>query len=375
MKFRSRSLAMVLLALMASCGGESRALNETIIELGTLGNFSTESTAATGLVPAIELAIDEYNRSRESSYRARLLRADTKGTPEGIAEAVQSLIAAELLFGVVGPFDGGEVLSAGPLLNGASVPFLVPNIPDMSLQSGWTSFRRLVANDRQEGIELGRLAIRIAGDGSIVVLFDSSPQGSAAAEGAKSAIEEQQKAPARFEQVADPNRSADAVMGDNPASVIFAGSAELAGQLNAALGQRGFDGDFIATHQAREPAFVQSSGEHVEGTISSCVCSESTDPLARDFMTAYRERYATAAPPFSLETYDATWMLLEAIEEVAPRPQEIRDFFRTSREFLGDGKRYRFDDGGELIDPGVSVKQFRSGRWLALSPSTARQSE
>ncbi len=56
-------------------------------------------------------------------------------------------------------------------------------------------------------------------------------------------------------------------------------------------------------------------------------------------------------------------MLLEAVEEVEPKPKVVGEFFRLNRSFLGDSKTYDYDQKGELRSPPLWIYESKGGGW------------
>lgn len=365
--------AAALFAVGCAPGFIPRAAPERVT-VGVIGSFSGEGAAvANGISRGIEMAISEYNGDSVNNFEARIERADTGGTPEGAAEAARKTASTELLIGVVGPFTGSEATGAGPVLDESGIPFLIPSVTDLSLtRSGWRNLRRLVSDDRQEGAAVARQVremIRRTGGGRAAVIHDGSPSGSAFAEGVKAALENSGAGVARFNEVSgavDWNARAVEIMKDPPAAVVHGGAADRAGALVGALRGAGFKGLFVASHQARDSAFARSAGAAASGSISSCTCADPADPALEDFRDAYRGEFSESPPVHAIEAYEGTIMLLEAIQEVEPKPAEVGEFLRSARSFLGDTKLYQYAEDGGLLTEAVWMDRFRDGRWRFL---------
>lgn len=337
--------------------------------IATLGIFSGEGAAATNsMVRGIELAIRQYNSDSESSYEVRLHREDTKGSADGTTQAATNITSTELLIGVVGPFAADEAGLAGPLLDQSQIPFLVPNVTEGDLsQRGWSSFRRLVADDRREGEALAAEILRRTK--KIVLIHDGSGPGQDAIEGAKGVLEAA-GAGVRIDDVPLKPAGKDwaaitrAVVQDAPEAVLFGGEAPgKAGALIASLRGGGYKGRYYTSHFARDPAFITAAGEAGAGTFTSCVCAEPSDSRLRRLVAAFRQTFSARLHPFAAEAYEGTLMLLEAIEEVEPKPASVTEFLRSAPNFLGDTKHYEFDPSGELVRPQIWLYELSGGAW------------
>lgn len=371
---RRFAIAVALLVVAAACAQKAPArTGRDRVIIGVLGTFSGGNAGlAAGIARGVELAIDEYNQSRDSNFEARAKRFDTRGSVEGSIDAAKRITTTELLIGVVGPFRLEEAAAAGPVLDAAGIPFLVPSISDVSLAKfGWRNLRRLIADDRQAGGALGdetrRMLNRQAG--KIVVFSDGTPAGVAFADGAKGAVEAAKGQVGRFEAAGpkvDYKVVASDLMKEQPAAVIHAGGGGRAGALVASLRNAGFKGLFLASDQARDPSFAKAAGAAAGGSITASPFADPSDRGLAAFRNAHRGKYVDAPAPYVAEAYEGAMMLLEAVQEVEPKPAEVAGFFRTARAFLGDTKLYQYAEDGGLQTDSIWLHEFRDGRWRLL---------
>ncbi|MGH2768269.1 MAG: ABC transporter substrate-binding protein, partial [Actinomycetota bacterium] len=326
----------------------------------------------------VQIAVDEYNGSRDSIFQARLERGDTGGTPEGAAAVAGAAASTERLIGVVGPLRIEQAAAAAPMLGEAGIPTLIPSVTEVSLGSaGWTSYRRLVADDRRQGMALGAEAARRARRGLIgakaAIVHDESPSGASFAEGAREALQDARVEVARFEAArgnVDYRALGAAITRDPPGAVLHGGSGERAGALLAGLRAAGFQGSFLASREAHDSRFMDWAGGAGAGAETVCACADPGDPSLREFAGAHLRRFSAPPAPYAVEAYEGTLMLLEAIQEVEARPREVAGFFRSAPVFLGMSKSYSFDDGGEVASAPVWLYRFKEGVWRWAGRST-----
>ncbi|MGH2813120.1 MAG: ABC transporter substrate-binding protein, partial [Actinomycetota bacterium] len=239
--------AVALLVTAVACGEAAEVgLEREEKVLGVLGTFSgaaAENTEA--ITRGVELAVDEYNDDPEGSFAVRMLKADTKGTGRGAATAAETLAGHDLLVGVVGPFVHGELAAAGPVLDAAQVPFVVPSVSDPALAS--SSFRRLIPNDRSAGQAAARAAVARIGEGGVAMFHDNNPQSVASAEGARVELEKAGIKISRIAVLGNPRRAARSLRDSPPAAVLSFGPGDRAGSFFAALAEVEFRGRFVGS--------------------------------------------------------------------------------------------------------------------------------
>jgi len=351
--------------LLAGCGSNEAApaAGREILVLGVVGVADDTNPSLTGMIRGVELAVSQYNGHADSRYEIELKQLGIKAVPgEAGGATAGDITRTERLIGVIGPFNEQDLAELGPAFDGAGVPFLVPPLSATSIaEPGWRSFRRLIANDRQEGEVLAAYATgKVAGN--IVIVAEDSGPGQSFAAGAKEVLEAEGRPPARTESVEAKqtygNMAASLVEGA-PDVILFGGGGETSTALLDALRKAGFKGLYVASHQTRD-MHPQALGG---GVISSSPSADSSDSSARSFVQDYREKFDSFPVPFALEAYEGAFMLLEAIEEVDAKPREVTRFLQQNPGFLGDSKSYEFDPAGELPEAPVWIYESTDGFW------------
>jgi branched-chain amino acid transport system substrate-binding protein len=347
-----------------SCGG-SESVSETgreILVLGVLGTSETESPQILGMIRGVEQAVDEYNNNPDSRYDIELKEFNTEPQP-GEAGAGESAIAnTERLIGVVGPFALPEIQALAPALESSGLPYMVPSVTAASIPAAeWRSFRRMVANDRQEGRALASYAAgRVSG--AIALVTEDSAEGEPFAEGAKEALEAAGRPASRTDTVKpdDPPITLSGVLTkEAPEAIVYGGGGASGKSLLENLRKAEYKGILVASHQIRELNPDGLGG----GLISSSAGAAPNGPAAAEFKERYEDSFDAAPTGFALESYEGALMLLEAVEEVQPNPRAVTEFLRLNRKFRGDSKYYEFDDRGEPVEPPVWVYESTNGGW------------
>ncbi|HRW10453.1 MAG TPA: ABC transporter substrate-binding protein [Caldilineaceae bacterium] len=135
MKFSLRfvSLALILVLLLAACqpvqapagdsGPQTYVLGVAQPFTGPLGSFGTD------FGKAIELAVSEMNAELSaagSNVQFQIASADTEGTPDGAAKAVQTVVQTSGAQVVVGPLTTSEILGAKQFADDNGIVIVAP---------------------------------------------------------------------------------------------------------------------------------------------------------------------------------------------------------------------------------------------------------
>lgn len=347
-----------------ACGG-AEAVPEAgreILVLGVMGTSDSDQAPIVGMIRGVQLAVDQYNGNQDSRYEIELKEFNTKPAP-GEAGAGESEIAnTERLIGVVGPFAPDEVAALGPALESSGLPYMVPSVTATSVpEDGWRSFRRLVANDRQEGKAMAAVAADRVG-GAIALVTEESGEGEPFQEGAKEALAALERPPSRTDTVepGDPPISLSAALAKAaPEAVLYGGGGASGKALLDELRKAEFKGVVVASHQIRELNPTGLGG----GVISDSAAADPADPGVARFAGRFEDEFDSPPPQFALEAYEGAVMLLEAVDEVQGDPREITGFLQLNRKFRGDSKAYEYDDRGEPANAPVWVYESTNGGW------------
>lgn len=314
------------------------------------------------MIHGVEQAVAEYNANPDSRYDVELKEFNTQPQP-GEAGAGESAIAnTERLIGVVGPLALPEVQALAPALESSGLPYMVPSVTGASVPAdGWRGFRRLVANDRQEGRVLAAHALERV-SGAIALVTEDSADGTPFAEGAREVLDAAQRPPSRTDTIepGDPPITLSANLTTAaPEAILYGGGGASGKSLLDNLRKAGYQGVLVASHQIRELNPDGLGG----GVVSSSSAADPADPDAARFAERYEDRFDAAPTPFALESYEGALMLLEAVEEVQGNPRTVTEFLKLNRKFRGDSKSYEFDDRGEPLNAPVWIYESTNGGW------------
>lgn len=120
----------------------------------------------------------------------------------------------------------------------------------------------------------------------------------------------------------------------------------------------------------REPDFLGEAGKAAEGAVAFCSCADVSTALglgAQRFIQDYQSEFGTPPGPFAVEAWDATHMVIEALEGAVPSRESVLGRLASTSRFEGLGRAYAFA-GGELAHPADAVLVYRveGGRWTTV---------
>lgn len=342
----------------------------------------------------VEIAIED--RGQVLGHDVNLTGEDEGCSPEGGQAAATRLAADPSIVAVIGTSCSSAARVAIPLLSDAGFAIISPSntAPDLTEEGNpnqQPGYLRTAHNDEVQGAAAAQFAIENLGVQSAATIHDGSLY----------ADKLQEVFAAEFQRLGGTITSQEAVdpnqtdMGAVLTS-IAAGSPELI-YFPVFLPAGGFiirqaqetsgleDVHLMGADGLFSPDVTEAAGPAVDGFyVSSPFLS---GQAYEDFVAKYQERYGSEPISiFHAHAYDATMMILNAIEQVAvededgtlhiPR-QALRDALYGTQNFQGLTGNLSCSPTGDCADPDIAVYQYSAGEYppQAIWPEEATETE
>lgn len=286
-----------------------------------------------GLVPlgddilrGVELAVDARPvvTVGDVEFEIELDVQDDQCSQVGGQAVANYYVSAPEVAAVVGPTCSSACRAAGPIFDGANYTMISSSCtaPDLTdAETGFTSFNRTTPNDAAQGAEAASFIYNTLGFTQIATIHDGSPYG----EGLVKKLTES------FVELGGEVVFADSVgVGETdfrallnqvaegaPELIYFGGFPQEAARLIEQRNDVGLgEVPFMGADGINTPELINLAGELAEGVYASSPVATASDALA-EFIAAYEEKYDTEpTAAFHAYAYDATNMILDAIEAV-----------------------------------------------------------
>jgi branched-chain amino acid transport system substrate-binding protein len=333
--------------------------------LGPLGG--PFSWVGESLCRSVELSLRHAVEDGLLERAPALRRSDAAGGAEQAAEAARAIAADPEVVAVVGPTFSREAEAAGPILEAAGIPFLLPVATKPELgERGWSCFHRLVAGDAVRAPLTAALMRDELGVERAAVVRDGSDSGRRLAELLAGALAE---AGVEVVHRGDLERdddsylaAAEAVAASGADGVYFAGEAREAALLRRELAGRGAAAAFVSDDGVLTPAFVELAGAAAEGALVTFPGAEAERALPR-LVRDYRAEHGAAPAAFAVEAYEAAALVAGALAAGAGDRAAVC-------ERLRDGP-VAFDEHGERVPQRFYAYEVADGAWRLRGPLTA----
>ncbi len=149
---------------------------------------------------------------------------------------------------------------------------------------------------------------------------------------------------------------------------------------NTAKNVAGLEEVYLAAADGvQSPSFLENTVDTSEGMFVSGPDLAFSNTFYQDeFLPAYQEAYGTApTAPFHAHAYDATMMLLDAVEAVAQQDadgnlligrQALRDALYATSGYEGITGTLTCNEFGDCADPKISVSEVQDGAFVRVWP-------
>ena len=354
-------------------GGTAAGCPEGEYAIGYQGPITGDYAAlGENMINGINLAVNESNEAGELGEGVELTVKDfdSQGDPAQAPPLANQAAADESLVALVGPAFSGESQASGEIFEDAGLPFITPSATTPGLsENGWTYFFRTVGSDKDQGPVAAQFIAETLGATKVAIMDDSSDYGKPLADFVQETLEsefdveivERQGVEAGQQ---DYSAAVGAVAQSGAEAIFYGGYYAEAGLIKKQLADAGAgDIPFVSDDGTFDPAFFETAG--AETSANSYVTYPGTDVTSADpeFVEAYQAEFDAEPGAFSVEAYQNTLLVVEALKSGACEREAIRDFLA---DFDGEiaGKQISFGENGDIAAGPFTIYEAQDGEWV-----------
>jgi branched-chain amino acid transport system substrate-binding protein len=306
------------------------------------------------VLPAVKLAIKERNQAGGAGGRIIELVALNDGQdPATAAQRAREMVVDPDIMGVIGHFDDETTLAALPVYAKAGLALVVSGARAVEVTGGgYSQVFRLGADNGTLGAVMARYAVLEEGVTQFALVHGQEDLAASF-----SAEAEKLGAEIVLDLESEQDELAPMLANASPDAVFFSGEALEAGDLLLQMREAGLNSPLLGGSGLDSAYLVQIAGDAAEGTTYASVVPPVEDPA---FVDAYRLLSGIAPGPRAALAYDATRILLDALQEaIATDGRPTRQGVVAA---LSRGKRYQgltgeiwFDEQGQASNDEVYI--------------------
>ncbi len=366
---RIKPLALAAMTMILSLP----ALADDTVLIGLAGPLTGPSARiGKDLENGARLAIADANAQKPTlngkPVTFKLVSEDDQSDPR-TAVAVAQRLVDEGVAGVVGHWNTGTSIPAARIYHDAGIAQVAPVATGHGYtQQGFDTSFRVMGHDDDGGNYAGQYAVKTLKAKRIAVIDDRTAFGQGLADEFIKSLQAQGVQPVTREYVDDKTVDFSAVLttvrSKNADLIFFGGVDSQAAPLARKLKQLGMNAQLMGAGGFVSQTFLTLAQREGEGVVAL----EPGLPLeqmpgGKAFEQAYRDRYHTHIELHAPFAYDATRVLIAAIEQVdSANPADYLPKLRAIH-YQGVTGDIAFDAQGNLQQPSFTLYRVVDGKW------------
>jgi branched-chain amino acid transport system substrate-binding protein len=372
-------LKLTVAAAIAAVAGIAAA-QETVVKIGHVGPVSgAQAHYGKDNENGVRMAIEEINAAGTTiggkKIKFEIQAEDDAADPKQGTAAAQKLCDAKVA-GVVGHLNSGTTIPASKVYNDCGIPHVTGAATNPNLtKPGYKTTYRIIANDNALGAGLAFYAADALKLKKVAIIDDRTAYGQGVAEVFK------RTATSKGMTVVDEQFTTDkatdfmailtAIKAKAPDAIFYGGMDPQAGPMLRQMEQLGmanvkyFGGDGICTSEIAKLAAGAK-------TLGNVVCAEGGASLAKmpggnAWKAKYDKKYPNQFQVYSPYTYDATFLLVDAMKRANSTDPKVYTPELIKSNFKGVTTTIQFEPNGELKNPAITLYVYKDGKKAALN--------
>ena len=335
----------------------------------------------------VEIALSR--RGDVLGHSVELIAEDDGCNAEGGQTAGNKIVANPQIVGAIATSCSGAGVPMAQIISDAGYVMISPSNTSPALTDPAQAFKpgylRTAHNDLIQGAAMADYAYDVLGVTKAAAIHDGDPYTEGLAKAFSDAFEAK-----GGEMVAFEAEAADATNVEPLLTTVAAAGPEFLyypvfiplGSLitNTAKNISGLEDVYLAAADGvQSPSFLENTVDTSEGMFVSGPDLAFSNTFYQDeFLPMYMEMFGTEpTAPFHAHSYDATMMLLNAIETVAQQDadgnlligrQALRDALYATSGYEGITGTLTCDEFGDCADPKISVSEVQGGEFVRVWP-------
>lgn len=363
---RSLILAFCMAGLLSSCSEPDKSqpkaqkgnataafttvrLGVILPETGDLAKYGKTSRAA------IQLAIDEINSRPGSTFRFQgIFEDDGLSTEKGLS-AASKLIHTDNVPILIGPLASSITRAVAPVAQKAGVVLLSPGSSAPGITDAGPLIFRNCLSDVYEGSEMASFARDRLGLKKVAIYYINNDFGVGLSKVFEAEFQKMGKVVLieSFPQGARDHRTAlTKLKAAKPDAVYLVGYDEMISVFRQAK-EVGFDTQWLGTTFLNDQSLVDQTGHDSDNTVLAAWAFDpkSENPRIKAFSDSIRKQTGGLEPDvYSANSYDAVYLIAEAISSRGTLPQQVREGLMNIKQFEGVTGKITFTANREVME-------------------------
>ncbi len=314
-------LRFIGLAIALALAPFADASDKGTIKIATQSPLSGGQAAlGEGIKLGTQMAIEKFKINLErQGFKVVLVPYDDQAKPDvGVANA-KNIIADSEILGIIGHLNSGVAIPSSEVYKDVSLAMISPaNTNPTVTDRGYKNVFRVCGRDDVQGVVGSEFAHATLKVKSVYIIHDKTTYGQGVAEFFKADVEKRGLKVLGFEGTEEKSNFdplITPIRAKNPDLIYFGGIYEQAGPFFKQAREKGVKAKFLGPDGLDSSDLTKIGGKAVVGMYYTSVAGPVTVyPQAKQFADEYKKSFGKNPEPFAAQAYDATAILLNAIE-------------------------------------------------------------
>lgn len=334
MKFKKLFATVAAASMLVACGGGGTGTSTgtqlkegDTVKLGFVGPL-TGGVSSYGIPVAnsIQMAVEDYNSSADAKYKIELVKEDSAGDATQATNAYKKLVSSDKVVAIVGPVITAEGLALGAASQTDKTPMISSSTSGDSITlnaDGTTRYNyfRTCSNDSMGGQTIAKAISNgtITGVKKVAILTNTDSDFSqgcvasfktqATADNVNIVIEK-----AYNDTTKDFRTQITEILTTGADTVFIPDYYETIASIVKQFKDAGFKGTFLGTDGWDGVLGIEGVDKSIfNGSYYTNVFDDRADGVV-SYVKAYKAKYNAETNMFGTMAYDATWVMIKAIE-------------------------------------------------------------
>lgn len=339
--------------------------------IGALFQMTGDSAAfSDAALKGIQLALQQFPVA--GGGVGLIVKALEGQTPE----ALEKWVKEDRPIALVGPLLSKEVNRVAPIAEAAGLVLITPGATAASLTSLGKSVVRNASTGRAQCHAIAQYAVSRMGLSHFAILSPRTHRSEAWTQCFSEQVKKRGGQVVSNEtyspeetDFSEPILRIKGASGTSvkPDAIFLPGNARTVGLLIPQLAFHGVRGlALLGTHDWNHPSFLKLVGGHAEGAVfADGFFLGSTDAAVLQFVESYQKKYQQTPDILAAQAYDATRLILSAIEAGAATPQAVRAAILSTTQHAGASGQILEMREGEAVKQPLMI-EVRRGRFVQI---------
>ncbi|TWO71846.1 branched-chain amino acid ABC transporter substrate-binding protein [Caenimonas sedimenti] len=367
-------IKLIAAAAIAVVSGVAIA-QDTVVKIGHVAPLSgAQAHYGKDNENGVRMAIEDLNAQGVTiggkKVKFEIQAEDDAADPKQGTAAAQKLCDAKVA-GVVGHLNSGTTIPASKVYNDCGIPHVTGAATNPNLtKPGYKTTFRIIANDNALGAALALHAADKLKLKKVAIIDDRTAYGQGVAEVFKNTAKS--KGMTVVDEQFTTDKATDfmailtAIKAKAPDAIFYGGMDPQAGPMLRQMEQLGmgnvkyFGGDGICTSEIIKLAAGAK-------TLENVICAEGGASLGKmpggtAWKAKYDKKYPNQFQVYSPYTYDATFVLVEAMKAAKSTDPKVYTPFLAKSNFKGVTSTIAFETNGELKNAATTLYTYKGGK-------------